>query len=80
MPHKKIKELRLLKNFTQEHIAFEANISQSQLSKYEKGESVPNAEMLRKLAKILDVEVFEFFYDSENEIKQAFERWEHRKH
>ncbi len=78
MPHQKIKQFRLLKNYTQEHVAFEANISQSQLSKYESGETVPNAEMLKKLAITLDIEVFEFFYESNKEIKQAFERWMQR--
>ncbi|WP_407526205.1 helix-turn-helix transcriptional regulator [Lacibacter sp. MH-610] len=75
MPGKKIKQLRLLKDYTQEHLAFEAGISQSQMSKYESGETVPDAEMLKKLAKTLEVEVFEFFYDSNKEMKQAFERW-----
>lgn len=78
MPHKRIKEIRQLKKISQAELAFESDISQSQISKYEKGESVPNAEMLRKLAKPLQVEVFEFFYDSDKEIRQAFERWQQR--
>ncbi|MBX9782051.1 MAG: helix-turn-helix domain-containing protein [Chitinophagaceae bacterium] len=69
----------MLKNFTQEHLALEANISQSQLSKYESGESVPNADMLRKMAKVLNVEVFGFFYDTEKEMREAFDRWLQRK-
>lgn len=75
MPGKKIKQLRLLKDYTQEHLAFEAGISQSQMSKYESGETVPDAEMLKKFATALEVEVFEFFYGSNKEIKQAFDRW-----
>lgn len=75
MPGKKIKQLRLLKDYTQEHLAFEAGISQSQMSKYESGETVPDAEMLKKFANALEVEVFEFFYESNKEIKQAFDRW-----
>lgn len=79
MPNKRIKEIRQLKKISQEQLAFEAGISQTQISKYEKGESVPNAEMLRKLAKPLRVEVFEFFYNSDKEIREAFERWQQRK-
>lgn len=62
------------------HIAFEAGISQSQLSKYESGEHVPNAEMLRKLAQVLNVEVFEFFFDSDKELKEAVDKWLKRKY
>ncbi len=78
MPYKKIKQFRLLKDYTQEHVAFEANISQSQLSKYESGESVPNAETLKTLAKILEVEAFEFLYENPQELKAAITRWQNR--
>jgi transcriptional regulator with XRE-family HTH domain len=78
MTAKRIKQLRQLKDYTQEHLAIDADISQSQISKYETGECVPNAETLKKLAKTLDVEVFEFFYESNKEIKQAYERWAQR--
>ncbi|HMO31774.1 MAG TPA: helix-turn-helix transcriptional regulator [Lacibacter sp.] len=78
MPSQRIRLIRLRNNLTQEYVAFRAGISQSQLSKYETGESVPNAAMLRVLADILHVELFEFFYESEEAIRNAIRRWEAR--
>lgn len=69
----------MFKNLTQEHLAIESGISQSQISKYEAGASLPNIEILMKLAKTLDVEIFEFLYESDKDIKQAFERWQIQK-
>jgi len=52
-----IKNLRKQKGFTQETLAQSLNIVRQTVSKWEKGYSVPDADMLEKLAEVLDVSV-----------------------
>lgn len=52
-----LKTLRKNKGITQEELAARLNIVRQTISKWEKGESVPDAEMLVKLADIFEVPV-----------------------
>ena len=52
-----IKNLRKNKGFTQEELANKLNVVRQTVSKWEKGYSVPDAEMLKKIAEILETDV-----------------------
>lgn len=52
-----IKILRKNKGFTQEELAVRLNVVRQTVSKWEKGLSVPDAEMLQKIADILEVDM-----------------------
>lgn len=52
-----LKTLRKNKGITQEELAARLNIVRQTVSKWEKGQSVPDAEMLVKLAEIFEVPV-----------------------
>ena len=52
-----LKTLRKNKGITQEEVAARLNIVRQTISKWEKGQSVPDAEMLVKLADIFEVPV-----------------------
>lgn len=49
--------LRKHKGYTQEELAARLNVVRQTISKWEKGQSVPDAEMLMKLAEIFEVPV-----------------------
>ena len=53
----KIKKLRELKNFTQEYMAQQLNVSQSTYSRFEKDDSDLTISMLKQISEILDVKV-----------------------
>ena len=55
MLHEKIKTLRQQKGFTQETLAIQLNVVRQTVSKWEKGLSVPDAEMLQQIAEVLEV-------------------------
>ena len=52
-----IRNLRKNRGLTQEELAIRLNVVRQTVSKWEKGLSVPDAEMLQKLADILEVSV-----------------------
>ena len=52
-----LKTLRKNKGITQEELAARLNVVRQTVSKWEKGQSVPDAEMLSKLAEIFEVPV-----------------------
>ena len=52
-----LKILRKEKGFSQEQLATRLNVVRQTISKWEKGISVPDAELLIQLAEVLDVEV-----------------------
>jgi len=52
-----LKTLRKNKGITQEELAVRLNVVRQTVSKWEKGQSVPDAEMLAKLAEIFEVPV-----------------------
>ena len=55
----KLKELRKRKNLSQEELALQLNVVRQTVSKWEKGISVPDAEMLISISMALDVTVNE---------------------
>jgi len=71
---KRIKELRKLKNLTQEQLAEKMEIDQRNLSKIECGNNFITAETLSKILMALDVEANELFdfrhLDDENILKE----------
>jgi len=52
-----IKTFRMAKGLSQEELAIKVNVVRQTISKWEKGHSVPDAEMLIKLAEIFEVSV-----------------------
>ncbi len=57
----KIKTLRLEKSYSQEELAFKALIDRTYISDIEKGERNVSILVIEKLAKALDIQVFELF-------------------
>jgi len=55
----RLKELRKRKGFTQEELATRLNVVRQTVSKWEKGLSVPDADLLQRLADILEADVSE---------------------
>ena len=52
-----LKRIRKEKEFSQEQLAVKLNVVRQTVSKWEKGLSVPDADLLMKLAEVLDVTV-----------------------
>ncbi len=67
----KIKAMRRLKCTTQQQLAQAIGVSVSQLSSIERGNKIPNSDMIFKIAKTLDVSPNEFFIIPENIKKHA---------
>ncbi len=57
MLNENIKNLRMNKGLTQEELAIRLHVVRQTVSKWEKGISVPDAEMLQKIAQELETEV-----------------------
>ena len=57
----KIKFLRLEKSYSQEELAYKAEIDRTYISDIEKGERNVSILIIEKLAKALEIEVFELF-------------------
>lgn len=57
MLNENIKNLRISKGLTQEELANRLNVVRQTVSKWEKGYSVPDAQMLKMLAEIFDSDV-----------------------
>jgi transcriptional regulator with XRE-family HTH domain len=61
---KRIKELRLSKGLSQEYLAEKANVSQKNISFYERDQAVPSAIILKDIAIALDADLnylFDYF-------------------
>lgn len=54
---RKLKEIRKEKGFTQEYIANKVGVSFQSVSKWENGLSIPDLEIIMRLAKILDIDI-----------------------
>ena len=52
-----LKEMRKAKGYTQEELAIKLNVVRQTVSKWEKGLSVPDADILSKIADVLETEV-----------------------
>ena len=57
MLNENIKALRKTKGLTQDELAIRLNVVRQTISKWEKGLSVPDAEMLQKTAEVFEVNV-----------------------
>ncbi len=69
MLNEKIKSLRKQKGITQEELAIRLNVVRQTVSKWEKGLSVPDADMLIRIADIFEISVSELLgANIENEI------------
>lgn len=60
----RIRKLREKNDLSQENMAFELGISKSAYNKIETGVTDPSAKRLQAIAKILEVDITEFFTDS----------------
>ncbi len=54
-----LRRFRHAKGFSQEDLAYEADVNRSYMSELEKGASYPGLEIIGKLAAVLDVEAAE---------------------
>ena len=59
MFNENLKKLRKSKGFTQEELALKINVVRQTVSKWEKGLSVPDSDVLVKIADVLDINVDE---------------------
>lgn len=57
MFHENLKTMRKAKGYTQEEFAIKLNVVRQTVSKWEKGLSVPDADVLCKIADVLDTDV-----------------------
>lgn len=57
MFNENLKEIRKEKGYTQEELAIKVGVVRQTVSKWEKGLSVPDADILRKIAEILDTDI-----------------------
>lgn len=64
----KIKNARDLKGVSQQEVADHIGVSKQMISKYEKGDSIPNSTNLLKFAKFLNVKIDYFFKPSKIEL------------
>ena len=71
MLNEKIRIMRKNKGMTQEELAVRLNVVRQTVSKWEKGLSVPDAEMLQKLAEVLDTTVAKLLDGREEEPQEA---------
>jgi len=52
-----IKNIRELKNFSQEYVAQEIGLSQSSYARIESGATIPKIDRLQRIAEVLDVDL-----------------------
>ena len=57
MFHENLKTMRKAKGYTQEELAIKLNVVRQTVSKWEKGLSVPDADVLSRIADVLDTDV-----------------------
>lgn len=81
MFHENLKAQRKRKGYTQETLAIKVHVVRQTVSKWEKGLSVPDADMLQKLAEVLDCSVSQLLgaditedEDSRNEVAEQLAR------
>ncbi len=58
---RRLRALRRLKRFTQQDLASQVGVSVSMLSSIERGGKYPRVDLIRKIARVLNVPVEEFF-------------------
>lgn len=62
----KIRKIRASRELTQDNLAYELGITKSAYSKIERGETNVSINRLTEIAKILEVDIVDFFKDAEN--------------
>lgn len=67
MLNENIKALRKTKGLTQDELAIRLNVVRQTVSKWEKGLSVPDAEMLQRIAEVFEVNVSQLLGASINQ-------------
>ena len=70
-----IKSLRKQNGYSQETLASQLNVVRQTISKWETGQSVPDAEMLEKLAAIFEVPVSTLLGNNISENNETFQNW-----
>ena len=70
MLNENLKQLRKSKGLSQEELAIRLNVVRQTISKWEKGLSVPDADMLIKIADIFEVSVSELLGEKKGEKKE----------
>jgi transcriptional regulator with XRE-family HTH domain len=65
-----IKRIRKLKNLSQKEVALGIGVAQAQYSIIESGKTVPTIPTLEKIAKVLEIDITEFFKDPGKEDEQ----------
>ena len=58
-----IKKIRKLKNLSQKEVALSVEIAQGQYSTIESGKVIPTIPTLERIARVLEVDITEFFKD-----------------
>lgn len=66
-----LKSIRKSRKITQEALASKLNVTRQTISKWENGQSVPDAESLTQIAEILDIPVQELLGEEVKENKTA---------
>ena len=66
----RIRTIRTLKRLTQENVADELGITHGAYAKIERGETDPNTNRLAEIAKVLKVDIADFFEDSTANTKE----------
>ena len=74
MLHDNIKKMRQQKGMTQELLAERLHIVRQTVSKWEKGLSVPDAEMLVRLAEVFEVSVTELLGEAPDDFMPESDR------
>jgi len=79
MLQENIKRFRKERGLTQEELAIRVNVVRQTVSKWEKGQSVPDADLLQKIAEVLEVQVSQLLGEEKemehrNEIAEQLSR------
>lgn len=60
----RLRELRNMRNWSQEELAFRCNVSKNYISDVERGRRNVSLRAIEKIARGLEVEIYELFYHS----------------
>ncbi|MFQ9923922.1 MAG: helix-turn-helix domain-containing protein [Beduini sp.] len=61
---KRLRELRNMRNWSQEELAFRCSVSKNYISDVERGKRNVSLKAIEKIARGLEVEIYELFYRS----------------
>ena len=65
----RLREIREMKNLSQKEVERRSGLLRSYLSRVENGHTVPTIETLEKMARALEVPLFQFFCEGEKPVK-----------